>query len=112
MPARAPRELFADVSRPLSDIVRYVTAARRAAVGNVVWLSWQPGHAGERAPRPSRIMPGSTLVSVSKAGAATLRRAMGAREMERGRFDLSLKHWLWRHHAAAGACYVWSPMGS
>jgi len=112
VPARAAREDFADVSRPLSDIVRYVTAAHRAGVGNVVWLSWQPGHAGERAPHPSRILFGSTLLSVSRTGAGTLRRAMDSGEVQREHFDLALKHWLWRHHARAGACYLWPPMGN
>ena len=111
-PARAPRAMFADISRPLSDIVRYVTAAHRAGRGNVVWLSWQPGHAGHRAAHPSRILFGSTLLAVAKTGAATLRRAMDAGEVARGHFDLSLKHWLRRHPAAASACYMWPPMGN
>ena len=111
-PARAPRGLFADISQPLSDIARYVTAAHRAGRGNVVWLSWQPRHTGQRAAHPSRILFGSTLLAVAKTGAATLRRAMDAGEVARGHFDLSLKHWLWRHHADAAACYLWPPMGN
>ena len=104
--------MFAHVSQPLSDLVRYVTAAHRAGCGDLVWFCWQPGHSGSRAPHPSRIMFGSTLLALSKAGAATVRDAMDRGHIGRDHFDLSLKHWLWQNHAAARACYMWPPMGN
>ena len=95
--------------RDVCDMVRIATLCHRRGVGDFIWVSWCPVKA-----HPSRIGHGSACLLVTKHGFETLNEAVLGGKVERGHIDLVLQAWLRQpgEARAAGACYLYPPIGS
>ena len=96
-------------SQDVADVMRIATMADRCRWGDLIWLTWVP-----QKPKPSRIGHGSACILVTKFAFGMLEGAAKKGILRRGHIDLELLRWL-KHPgeaAAAGASYVYPPIGS
>ena len=96
-------------SRRVADLVRLVTQAHRAGMGEIIWVGWQPEKA-----KPSRLRCGTHLVMLTKYGMMEFGLAYQTGAIVRDHIDRQLKQWLIRDGVcqAVQACYTYPTLGS
>ena len=99
-------------SRFAVDLVRMCNEASRCGKGNIVWLSYQVGHAGSNPSRKTKLSFGTAALAFTRDGAAALQAAFDSGDLVKGHIDLKLKSWLYNHQTAVGAAMVWPPVGA
>ena len=73
-----------------ADLMHYMIEAHRNQCGDIVWLSWNAGHAGKPAHREEAPCFGATLLGVTVAGARSMDAAMKSGDLPAGHFDFNL----------------------
>ena len=98
------------VSEYLEDLVKMCTAAQRAGVGNLVWLSWD---GFDRKGHKNRVGHAATLIAVSATGAKKLADIVPDTEVfgRPAHFDLLLLRYMAKHGNEFGASYVFPCVG-
>ena len=102
--------LAAGVPQEVADCVRYSIKAKRAGVGELMWMGYHI-----KGKRKTHITSGTHFFMLTKSAGAVMLDAMRRDELERGPVDVTFKRWLLKHdhdfQRQIGFSYLYPPMG-
>jgi len=110
------KEMDPDLDEPaasrIQDLMHYMIQAHRNHCGHIVWMSWQPSHAGSAPQRPHSPKFGSLLWGITPAGARSIHAAIASGDLPSGHVDVKLREWLIKKGKEVQGCCLVPPLGN